>query len=284
MVILRTLTLKDIPGAKELSDAEGWNQTTGDWELLVTTPGNICLALSVSEKIVGTATVMAYGTELAWIGMVLVHRDYRGMGFSGKLLSALSGRFKSFRSVMLDATPAGQPIYTKYGFKNECLVYRMVAVTDAPAGSNAAVQNVAEPVDAAVMHGILEYDQEVTGINRRILLEYLSKCGADSVNVVRKNSGIEGFIMGRAGAVFYQPGPMVAETAAQARLLLAGLLRHHPGKRIVLDVPEDKQDFIQWLKNAGFSVQRQFMRMYLGNKVVSRVSGKHFLTAGPEFG
>jgi hypothetical protein len=43
---LRSLTINDIQQAKELSDAEGWNQTDKDWQLLVTAPGNVSLAFT----------------------------------------------------------------------------------------------------------------------------------------------------------------------------------------------------------------------------------------------
>lgn len=43
------------------------------------------------------------------------------------LLSGLFEKLKSCKSVKLDATPAGQPVYKKYGFKDEYLIHRMIA-------------------------------------------------------------------------------------------------------------------------------------------------------------
>jgi aspartate-semialdehyde dehydrogenase len=57
--------------------------------------------------------------------MVLVEKDYRGMGVGKMLILNLLNQLHSFQSVKLDATPAGQPLYEKFGFKNEYLIHRM---------------------------------------------------------------------------------------------------------------------------------------------------------------
>ena len=68
---IKPLLPRDIGQAMELSNAEGWNQTKADWELLVQNHQNIFLAAVSDGKIVGTATAMNYSSDVAWIGMVL---------------------------------------------------------------------------------------------------------------------------------------------------------------------------------------------------------------------
>ena len=68
---IKPLLPRDIGQAMELSNAEGWNQTKADWELLVQNHQNICLAAVSDGKIVGTATAINYSGDVAWIGMVL---------------------------------------------------------------------------------------------------------------------------------------------------------------------------------------------------------------------
>ena len=124
-LILRPIKPEDISNCKLLSDAEGWNQTEKDWKLLVSNSQNICLLAETGHKIIGTATAMNYSGEVAWIGMVLVEKAYRGRGVGKMLVSNLLNQLHSFKSVKLDATPAGQPLYEKLGFKNEYLIHRM---------------------------------------------------------------------------------------------------------------------------------------------------------------
>ena len=78
MIFIKKLTIQDIEQAIKLSNAEKWNQTEKDWGLLIRNPQNICLAAKDGENIIGTATAINYANDVAWIGMVIVHKEYRG--------------------------------------------------------------------------------------------------------------------------------------------------------------------------------------------------------------
>lgn len=284
MAVIKHLTIDDISQAKKLSDAEGWNQTVRDWKLLITAPGNICLAFSSGDKIVATATAMTYRKELAWIGMVLVDKEYRGKGLSKMLMTTLLDELKAFRSVKLDATPAGQPVYQKLGFKNKCLVYRMTSEAINLEMIQSLKKDSAKQFGVAGISEIVKYDRQVMGINREVLMDYLFKEYPRFSFIVRRHNTIKGFVMGRIGTRFYQVGPLVAETVGDAKELLAGALYGNVGNTIGVDVPEDKEDLIKWLKNAGFTIQRNFIRMHLRDVPSDHTSEKCFLIAGPEFG
>ena len=76
--ILRRMEPDDIAGAMKLSNDEGWNQTGKDWGLLIEDPQNICILAEHSQKVIGTTTAINYSNQIAWIGMVLVAKEYRG--------------------------------------------------------------------------------------------------------------------------------------------------------------------------------------------------------------
>ena len=82
--------------------------------------------LSSSSAPAGTATTTFYAPELAWIGMVLVHPDYRRRGIARALLARcieyLRGR--GARCIKLDATPLGKQVYDELGFKDEWTLTR----------------------------------------------------------------------------------------------------------------------------------------------------------------
>ena len=106
---VRNMQPGDIESAMKLSTAEGWNQTEKDWKLLVDNPGNVCLVAEHSKKTIGTTTAINYSNQLAWIGMVLVDKEYRGQGVSKLLLTTIFSKLELF-SIKLDATPAGQQV------------------------------------------------------------------------------------------------------------------------------------------------------------------------------
>ena len=124
-VTLRQMQLSDIKAGMRLSTAEGWNQTEKDWKFLIANSQNICLAAEADDKVVGTTTAINYSNQIAWIGMVLVDKNYRGKGISKMLLENVLEKLKPCRSIKLDATSAGREVYKKFGFKDEYSITRM---------------------------------------------------------------------------------------------------------------------------------------------------------------
>src|SRR5438067_11925052 len=83
---IRLMKPDDVRHGMRLSTAEGWNQTEKDWELLIENPDNICLLAEANGKVIGTSTAINYANEETWIGMVLVDKEYRGLGVSKAML------------------------------------------------------------------------------------------------------------------------------------------------------------------------------------------------------
>src|ERR1700712_5262450 len=123
--IIRNMEPGDVEGAMRLSDAAGWNQTEKDWGLLIENAENVCLLAESGDKVIGTTTAINYSNEVAWIGMVLVDKDYRGQGISKSLLTNIFKKLEDFKSIKLDATPDGQAVYKKLGFIDEYLIIRL---------------------------------------------------------------------------------------------------------------------------------------------------------------
>src|SRR6266404_5988928 len=123
---LRLLQTSDLASAIELSRVAGWNQTVEDWQTVLDLDPESCFAIEVDNRIAATTTLLCYGTRLAWIGMVLTRPEYRRMGFAQRLVETALERAAALKidSVKLDATPEGQPLYEKLGFRTEQIVQR----------------------------------------------------------------------------------------------------------------------------------------------------------------
>ena len=106
------MTPAELDFADSLRALAGWNQTRNDWQRLLAHEPRGCFVAEWNGALAGTATTTCYGTDLAWIGMVLVHPDYRRRGIGTALLQQcldyLSGR--GVRCIKLDATPLGRPV------------------------------------------------------------------------------------------------------------------------------------------------------------------------------
>lgn len=284
MVSIKRLELQDIEQAIKLSNAEKWNQTEKDWELLIQNPQNICLAAIDGSRVIGTATAINYENDVAWIGMVLVDQEYRGRKVSKLLLSGLFEKLKSCRSLKLDATPAGQPVYQKFGFKTEYLIHRISAssilmkplsIDNGPSPEHICIKNITE---------IVEFDKRVFGANRKQLIEFLINDYPDNVWMLRQEGQITGIALGRMGKRFFQVGPVLASSTKDAKKLISKSLEGFENQPVVIDILDDKKELMNWLLTIGFTKKRHFVRMYQNENTYPGIPKNQFLICGPEFG
>lgn len=267
-----------------LSGAEGWNQTSGDWELLADDPGSKCLCTLAGDKVVGTAASINYSDDVAWIGMVLVDREFRGRGLSHLMLRELFRKLEPVRCLKLDATPAGHPVYLKLGFLDEYIIRRMT--TTAISLKNIRLSGLSQvfPIEKSDLADIIAFDQRVFGANRSQLIRYLHDAFPQKCRMVRHENRIRGFVLGRSGTRFHHIGPLMADSEEVARILLADSLIRMEGKPAVVDAPDGGQSWIEFLRSAGFAEQRHFIRMYRYENPFPGLPSEQFLIAGPEFG
>lgn len=280
---MKTLTISDISQALKLSGAEGWNQTRKDWRFLIESPGNVCLAVENEGKIVGTASAMIYENRVAWIGMVLVEKSYRGRGYSKLLLTEILNRLNAIKTIKLDATPAGQPVYQKFGFRNERVINRMTLELPATDFRNLENENLSAGIRSEDNPEIINYDAKIFGARRKQLIEYLVRENPENMWLMKQSSVLKGFALGRKGARFFHVGPVSAESESESIMLLTDLLKTISHQAVMADVFEDKKSLIAWLETIGFKKQRQFVRMVLGENS-PEIPEKQFLICGPEFG
>ncbi len=277
---LRPLRTDDRKAAMELSAEAGWNQTAQDWDFLLEDPQNISVAAVAGNKIIGTTVALDYAGQLAWIGMVLVNKAYRGKGVSKLLLQYI---FENCKAAMkLDATAWGEPVYRKFGFLPEYTILRMVNTSVA----NISIHHVDLPRQALSkdLSAIISLDETVLGTKREKLVAYYMQQYPGKAWMLEESNGIEGFALGRTGYRYHHIGPIVATTASQAILLLKQALAQLSGQPVVIDVPVDKKEVIQMLQELDFVKQRQFTRMYRNKNPFAGKVNRLFAIAGPEFG
>ena len=279
---VRAMQLSDIESAMKLSTAEGWNQTEKDWKLLVDHPGNVCILAEFGSKIIGTTTAIIYSNHLAWIGMVLVDKQFRGQGASKLLLTSIFEKLELF-SIKLDATPAGQQVYKSFDFEDEYHILRMVN-TSARTVPLPNDNDVSEPMMLEVSQEIIALDEISFGVNRTQLIQCLLTEYPGKTEILKRNERITGFALGRNGNRYHHIGPVVALSSTDAKILISIAINKLTNQPVVIDVPEDKEDLIAWLSSIGFVQQRYFIRMYKNENTFPGTTAKQFCIAGPEYG
>lgn len=280
--ILRNIKENDIEGCKKLSDAEGWNQTKNDWAFLIKNPQNINFLCVYGGKIIGTTTALIYN-NLAWIGMVLVDERFRGKGVSKLLLTEVFGKLIEHKSIKLDATLAGQKVYEKFGFQNEYLIDRMTSHSQYFNFKQEFNSQNLELFSQSDLDEIIKLDEVAFGVNRRELINYLTKNPENSWTL-RKENKITGFVLGRNGEKYYQIGPVISDTDKTAKILISKALENLKNQLVVIDILQTKVVIINWLNSINFTKQRHFVRMYKNDNIVAESSNNLFAIAGPELG
>jgi len=134
MHCVRLLERADVSGCMALTVEAGWNQTEQDWLRLFEAAPEGCFGVQAGWALAGVTTVVCYGSELAWIGMVLTAVSFRRQGIATTLLRHALHYAESLGVgwVKLDATEMGQPLYRRFGFEDECVVERWLRPGAAP--------------------------------------------------------------------------------------------------------------------------------------------------------
>lgn len=253
-LFIRNLEQHDIPAALTLCRSAGWNQLHDDWLRMIQHEPQGCFAAILDDQLVGTVTTTRYGTELAWIGMMLVHPDARRQGVATHLmqqsLAYLSS--KKVRCIKLDATPAGLPVYARLGFQAEWQFHRWQRSVAAPCEKSQVGGNLS-PAN-------IQRDRRALGADRSPFLTKLS-AGSDLYQHP------DGFGMLRQGYLATYLGPLIATTSEAAEQIAEALLGRAEGT-VFWDVPHPNQQAVDLAGRLGFAPVRDLTRMWTGQELV----------------
>lgn len=231
-----------------LKDAAGWNQTADDWRRLIELAPAGCFGIEVDGVLVATTSAVCYGTDLAWIGMVLTSAEHRGRGFARTLMRHALDYIESrgIGCVKLDATDMGRPLYEQLGFVTESLIERWWR---APASVDGATALPCGDIDRGL-------DRLAFGADRSRLLQQLAQIECACLE--------DGFAMLRSGSDATYFGPCVASSPNTAGELLASVLHAHGREPIYWDLLPDNTAALELAPLYGFSPRRRLARMAYG--------------------
>ncbi len=281
---VRNMTVQDLAFAHWLRGEVGWNQTLDDWKRFLELEPDGCFLAEWSGAPVGTATTITYAQDLAWIGMVLVRPEYRGRGIARRLLSACITRLQDLgiRCIKLDATPAGRPVYSRLGFRDEGTLPRWEGGLSKPLSIAPApcirIWQESDPARTAAC------DVAAFGVTRQRLVRVLASQSRRGVVFQDQLGRPLGFGHLRNGSRALYLGPVVAEAADIGIRLVEALVAQTEGETLFWDIPQPNAAAADWAAEHGFTVQRALTRMYLGENLVPGDTCRQFALARPESG
>jgi predicted N-acetyltransferase YhbS len=263
-MIVRAMTHADIPDGLRLCRESNWNQLEDDWRFFLD-HGAAALAVR-HESVVGSVAWLPFGRNFAWLSMMLVDTAERRSGIGSRLMeAALEGL--SDVPARLDATPAGEPLYRRFGFAGEYELAR----TRITAGQHRPSPRV-RAIGPADLPAIFARDREVFGADRSTLLADLCRRAPDLAWI-----SDTAYCFGRPGHLYWQIGPVVADSGEAAREIVTHCLAAHDSRTFAVDVPQRPDGL-------AFGMERPFLRMSRGVPRRHGIPEQVFAIAGPEFG
>jgi GNAT superfamily N-acetyltransferase len=212
-------------------------------------------------EIVAMAGGLAYGS-FCWLGLVATLPGWERRGYASALSVRVSewAKERGCRTVALDASEKGRPVYERLGFEpvGEAVVF--VAPTSVPPVDEGTVDRVDD------VHELLALDRSVFGGDRARLLEAVWELESPRVYATRERDGVIGYLFAREGAL----GPGCARSPADAEHLVRAALADTSSRtagEVRLLLPTESA-YAEVLRSLGFRESRSLTHMRLGDQVL----------------
>ncbi|RFB90973.1 GNAT family N-acetyltransferase [Rhizobium leguminosarum bv. trifolii] len=252
------------PGELELvlewARQEGWNPGLDDSLAFLEADPSGFFVGAIGEVPVGSISVVKYGESFAFLGLYIVHPDFRGKGY-GKAIWETGISSAGDRTIGLDGVAAQQDNYRKAGFEPAYSTIRYGGVaTTLPVSALAA-----HPVMDSRLEGLQRFDSAIFPQPRDgFLAAWCTARKGRRSAVVRKSGKIRGYGTIRRCYEGYKIGPLFANDADSAAALLAELIPEAKGAGLFIDVPAENHEAVAIAEGLGLQPVFETTRMYRG--------------------
>jgi predicted N-acetyltransferase YhbS len=276
-LVIRPMVPEDIPAATELSEELQWPHREEDWELFLSL-GEGLVAVQ-SGQIVGTVLGWRFGSDTATIGMVIVSSAVQRIGIGRKLMEAMIEQLGD-RSISLNSTDAGAPLYAALGFIETGHVYQHQGVVHEVPLSDLQPGERVRPKGRADTE-LAELYSDSSGTDRNELFHALA---ANSRTVVKsRDNEAVGFAMLRRFGSGWSIAPVVAPDSHSAKTLILHWLAAKKGRFCRVDVTSES-NLSDWLTSLGLPCVGSVRTMVRGAVPVSGTRAKVFAVAAQGLG
>ena len=216
----RDMTEADVEAALALANAQGWRDRRRFYDFVFRTSTCQPVAGFVGSRLVGTGLATASG-PVGWLGAIAVESDFRRRGIGRAVTEELCRRLRAAgcKTLSLEATEAGRPMYERMGFRFVTAYHQLQAehLPDPPAPPEGATVRRLEPAD---LPAVFELDRLATAEDRSVPLAALAGMEAGGW-VLEREGAIGGYVFPAERAY----GPIVAPRVEDG-LFLLDLHRH----------------------------------------------------------
>lgn len=260
---IRALDAGEVERLVDWAAAEGWNPGLNDAAAFRATDRQGFIGAFVDGEMVAGISAVAYGAAYGFIGLYITRPDMRGKGYGKCVWQAGMARLAG-RTIGLDGVDAQFENYRSKGFVPAYRTIRFGGRLRAPQPRLLDVRT--SSADGGLLPGVAAFDRHGFPEERDGFLEHwlspphILRCATSA------GGRVSGYGVMRQCRTGWKIGGLLADDDATAAALV-GALASDVEDEIYIDVPAERQDFIGFLTECGFSPGFETTRMYAGGTI-----------------
>lgn len=270
MATIESMAIEDVESALQWATDEGWNPGHDDATAFFKSDPSGFLMLRDAGKTLACIAVVKQGQDNAFLGLYICHPQYRGQGYGWTIWQAgvhcLQGR-----TIGLDGVPEQQGNYINSGFeyhyKNIRFIGKAIGLYSSSeleliSSSSNLIVRAAEADD---LKSIINLDNVVHGFQREhYLRSWLENTYTRKTLIVKQDTQLVAFGTIRSCVTGFKIGPLIAQRADIAQMLLSALANSYNTDELIVDVPEPNRTAVDLMERLGLTPSFETARMYRG--------------------
>jgi predicted GNAT family N-acyltransferase len=275
-VVLLPFAKAHLEGALKLSQEMSWPYRIEDWDVALQLGHGF--VLQRAGVVIGTAAWWPYGETHAFAGMIIVAKAAQGRGHGARLMDALLASAHP-RTIALNSTAEGIMLYRRRGFVPIGVIHQHQGI---PRECHEAPRSgLVRSMAASDFEAIARLDRAASGLERRRMLDRLLQSGDG--DVLQRDGIARGYAISRLFGRGHVIGPVVAESPADARALIAAALARLGRVFVRIDTSARSQ-LGDWLEGIGLQQVSDATTMILGAQAPAIGPARTFALANQSFG
>jgi len=260
----------------QMAAREGWNPGIHDAKTFYRVDPNAFLGAFENDQFVGGGAIVQHDSKFGFMGLFIVHPEFRGAGVGRKLWIArrdrLIERLDEDASIGMDGVVTMVPFYAKGGFRPYYLSSRyQVRGFDSECSDSIRTLTINDFEEIATL------DRSCFPSNRDSYLRAWIE-QPDAV-VAGIGTELEGYGVLRPCKEGFKIGPLFAASLDAAEELLRFFLSQAKGNLVSIDVPEPNHRAVKLCQSLGMEKVFECQRMYWGTRPEYEVNWIYGLTS-----
>lgn len=262
--VFKKLDLKGLSNLVAWARDEGWNPGPFDANAFFATDPEGHYGLFLGDEMIGGGSLVSYNGDFGFMGLFIVHPDYRTAGIGRKLWyqrrDLLISRLKPNASIGMDGVLAMQEFYAKGGFK--------IAFRDEryqKKGMSFAQHAEVSLYSADDFADLMQLDKKCFGFDRTAFMLNWLEIPGTKVFIHKETTDLLGYAVLRKADSGYKIGPLFALNSNAAEQLYETCLSCVPDQMVYLDIPVTNKSAVNLVRKYQAAYVFECARMYYGN-------------------